>query len=250
MFDALGITPVQLGYLLAGAFAGGIVNGMTGFGTGLSAMPFWLQALPSATAAQLAAAAGVTGQLTTLSKIWHAIDWRRVMPMLIAGLAGVPFGAKLVPYADPATFKRGVAFVLIGYSVAMLSAGHRLRIARGGRGADALVGFIGGIMAGFAGLSGVAPTIWAALKGWSKEERRGIFQAYNLTILLAMFLAHAVLGLVTASMLICLVLALPATLLGVSIGHRIYERLDDHRFDRVVLWLLLAAGVVTLWNAR
>lgn len=250
MFEMLGITPVQLAFLLAGALAGGIVNGMTGFGTGLSAMPFWLQALPSATSAQLAAAAGVAGQLTTLSKIWHAIDWRRLMPMLLAGLAGVPFGAQLVPYIDPSSFKRGVAFVLIAYSLIMLSAGHRLRVSRGGQGAEVAMGFIGGILGGLAGLSGVAPTVWAALKGWSKEQRRSVFQAYNLTILLAMFVAHAVLGLVSKAMMICLVLALPATFLGVSIGHRIYTRLDDHRFDRIVLWLLFAAGVLMLSNIR
>ena len=65
MFEALGFSPAELAFLLAGALAGGIVNGMTGFGTGLSALPFWLQAFPSATSAQLAAAARIAGQLKT-----------------------------------------------------------------------------------------------------------------------------------------------------------------------------------------
>lgn len=250
MFEALGITPAQLMFLLAGALAGGIVNGMTGFGTGLSAMPFWLQALPTATASQLSASAGIAGQLTTLPKIWHVIDWRRLAPMVIAGLVGVPVGAHLVPYVDPVAFKRGVAFILIAYASIMLFAGHRFNIVPGDLGAEIAVGFIGGVLGGLAGLSGVAPTIWAALKNWTKEHRRSVFQAYNLTILSAMFLAHIVLGLVTKTMLVCLLLALPATFLGVSIGHRLYAGLSDRRFDRVVLWLLLAAGLVLLASVR
>ena len=31
--------------VLVGALAGGFVNGLTGFGTGLTALPFWLQAV-------------------------------------------------------------------------------------------------------------------------------------------------------------------------------------------------------------
>lgn len=250
MFEAIGITPIELAFLLAGALAGGIVNGMTGFGTGLTAMPFWLQALPTATASQLSASAGIAGQLTTLPKIWHAIDWRRLAPMVIAGLFGVPVGAQLVPYVDPVVFKRGVAFILIAYASVMLLAGHRFSIAPGDLGAEMVVGFIGGVLGGLAGLSGVAPTIWAALKSWTKEHRRSVFQAYNLTILAAMFLAHIWLGLVTKTMLVCLVLALPATFLGVSLGHRLYAGLSDRRFDRVVHWLLLAAGVVLLATVR
>src|SRR6266487_3872163 len=42
----------------------------------------------------------------------------------------------------------------------------------GGRG----IGFAGGILGGLAGLSGVLPTLWASVRGWGKDERRGVFQ--------------------------------------------------------------------------
>ena len=74
--------------LLAGALAGGFVNGLTGFGTGLTALPLWLQAVEPLIAAQLVSAASVVGHVSTLPAIWHAIDWRRLAPMLLAGLIG------------------------------------------------------------------------------------------------------------------------------------------------------------------
>jgi uncharacterized membrane protein YfcA len=239
-----------LGLLIAGAIAGGFVNGLTGFGTGLSAMPFWLHAVPPPLAAQLVASASVAGQLSTLSAIWHAIDWRRVAPMLIAGLIGVPIGTMLLPYIDLQSFKRGVGLILVVYASIMLAAGTRLKVRGGGRGVEILLGFASGILGGLAGLSGVLLTIWSALKSWTKEERRSIFQAFNLTILAATVIAHVARGLIDPRLLGALVLALPGTFLGVALGQYVYARLDDHRFDRVVLILLLLAGLSLLAFTR
>ncbi|TMJ70433.1 MAG: sulfite exporter TauE/SafE family protein, partial [Alphaproteobacteria bacterium] len=94
-----------LAVVLAGALAGGFANGLTGFGTGLTALPFWLQVVEPVIAAQLASACGVIGQVATLPTIWHAIDWRRLAPTLLAGLVGVPIGIFLLPYVSLGTFK-------------------------------------------------------------------------------------------------------------------------------------------------
>ena len=166
-----------LAVVLAGALAGGFANGLTGFGTGLTALPFWLQVVEPVIAAQLASACGVIGQVATLPTIWHAIDWRRLAPTLLAGLVGVPIGIFLLPYVSLGTFKLTVGLVLIAYCSFMLLAAGRIKLTAGRQGAEMAVGFMGGILGGLAGLSGPLPTIWAALKGWQKQERRIFFQA-------------------------------------------------------------------------
>jgi uncharacterized protein len=161
-----------LAMILAGAGAGGFVNGLTGFGTALTALPFWLQVAEPVIAAQLASACSVVGQIATLPTIWQAIDWRRLAPPLLTGLAGVPIGIYLLPYVSLAAFKLTTGLVLIIYCSFMLLAAGRIKLTAGKRGAEMVVGFIGGILGGLAGLSGPAPTLWAALKGWHKQERR------------------------------------------------------------------------------
>ena len=159
--------------ILAGAVAGGIVNGLTGFGTALTGLPLWLQAVEPLIAAQLASACSVLGHLTTLPEIWRAAAWRRLAPMLIAGLLGVPIGTWLLPLVSLATFKVAVGVTLIAYcSFMLLASGWRAKVSAGGRIAEAVVGFGGGILGGIAGLSGVLPTVYATLTGWAKEERR------------------------------------------------------------------------------
>jgi uncharacterized protein len=239
-----------LAFILAGALVGGFVNGLTGFGTGLTALPLWLQAVEPLVAAQLVSAASVAGHLASLPAIWAAIDWRRLAPMLVAGLIGVPVGVWMLPWIGLATFKLTVGCLLIVYCTFMLLAAGRVRLAAGGRGAEAGIGLAGGVLGGLAGLSGVLPTVWAALKGWPKDERRSVFQVFNTTILSAMLLVSLVQGLIDVRFLAALAVALPATMLGARLGSLLYGRLDDRRFDRIVLLLLLLSGLALVWWNR
>jgi uncharacterized protein len=167
--------------------------------------------------------------------VWHAIDARRVWPMLTAGLAGVPLGTLLVTRLDPAAFRLGMDVLLLGFSAFMLLGRLRPRLAWGGRTADAAVGLGGGVLGGLAGLSGPLPTMWATLRGWGKDERRGVFQAFNLTVLGAALASHAA--------------AVPGTLAGARLGAQAYRRLSDRRFHEVVLGLLGLSGFALVWTS-
>jgi uncharacterized membrane protein YfcA len=239
-----------LALIVAGALAGGFVNGLTGFGTALTGLPLWLQAVEPLIAAQLASACSVLGHLTTLPAIGQAADWRRLAPMLIAGLIGVPIGTWVLPYIPLATFKMVIGAVLMIYCSFMLFLAGRVRLSAGGRAAESVVGFAGGVLGGIAGLSGVLPTIYASLKGWPKDERRVFFQAFNLTLLTAMLVASLVQGLMGMTFPLALAAAVPGTLAGSWMGARLYRRLDDKRFDRVVLIVLLVSGIGLFWFSR
>lgn len=235
--------------VLGGAFAGGFVSGLAGFGTGLVALGIWLHALEPAAAASLVVVCSVVAQLLTLPAIWHAIRPSRIWPFVVFGLLGVPVGTVLLRHLDPEAFKLGTGLLLVAFSAFLLLHRRPLRLRFGGRAADGAIGFAGGVLGGLAGLSGALPTIWASLRGWGKDEKRGVFQAFNLTVLAAALLAHAASGLITAEVGSLVLLALPGTALGAWLGARAYRRLSDRRFHEVVLALLLASGLFLVWNA-
>jgi len=236
----------EIALLLAGAFAGAFVNGLTGFGTGLTALVFWLHAVPVAVAAPLVAACSVVAQLQALPAIWHALDGRRLLPFVAGGLAGIPLGTWLLAGTPVATIKFGVGILLVVYCTVMLLGRFRPRVTWGARVGDGFVGFAGGVLGALAGLSGVLPTIWASLRGWTKDERRAVFQGYNLTILAVALAAHVMAGLATWEFARALAIALPATMVGALVGQRVYRRLADDTFQRAVLLVLLAAGLVLI----
>jgi len=239
-------TSADIALLLFGALLGGFTNGLTGFGTALTAVPVWIQIMSPPMAGALGAAAGVTGQIQTMHHIWHAIDWRRAATFIVPGLIGVPVGTLLLPMIDIRQFKLGVGAVLVVYCGFQLLSAKLARTGvstSGGRLADMAVGFGGGVMSGLAGLSGPLPIIWATFKPWSRDEKRALFQTFNFTILLTTVISSAIAGLLPRAFWISLLLCVPATFVGVHLGTLAYRRLDDRRFDRVVISLLLAVGV-------
>jgi uncharacterized membrane protein YfcA len=234
--------------VVGGAIAGGFVNGLTGFGTGMTALVFWLYAMPPAQAAPMVVICSVVAQLQSLPAIWPAVDARRLAPFALGGLLGIPLGTWLLAHVSPGPFKTWVGAIVAGYCAIVLAGRLELTLREAGRTADALVGFGGGVLGGLAGLSGVLPVIWVALRGWSKDERRGVIQGFNLLVLGIALAAHGAAGLLTPALAWLVIMAVPGTVAGASLGQRLYRRLDDRGFDRVVLAVLLVAGLLLIWS--
>jgi uncharacterized membrane protein YfcA len=115
----------------------------------------------------------------------------------------------------------------------------------GGRAVDAAVGFVGGILGGLGGYSGVLPTIWTQVRGWPKEIARGVYQPY-LIIVQIVTLAGIIWATLDRRGLILLVAVLPPLLIGTWIGWQLYGRLDERRFRQGLSLLLIASGAMLL----
>jgi uncharacterized protein len=243
------MTPVAFVLLFLGALAGGFVSGLAGFGTALVVLGIWLYILPPAVVVPLVLICSIVAQTSTLPSFWRSFDFGLVWPFLIGGLAGVPLGTVLVAHADPGIFKLSVGVLLLVFPVALYFDRVPVAASFGGRAADGLIGFAGGILGGLAGLSGPVPILWASVRGWGKDERRGVFQTFNWTVLSAALFVQAGSGFITAEILRLALLVLPATVIGAWFGARIYHALSDKNFRDVVLGLLFLSGVGLVWSS-
>lgn len=236
--------------ILLGAFSGGFVSGLAGFGTGITAMGIWLYAVSPTVASSLVVVCSVAAQVQTLPTIWRAIEPRRVLPFILPGLIGVPIGTMALAYLDARLLKLGIGVLLLAFSTQMLLRKARPGSTWGGRPADGVIGLSGGVLGGLAGLSGVLPTMWAAHRGWTKSESRSLFQAFNLSILAFAFVAHAAAGLLTPEVGWAVLVALPGTIVGAWIGAHTYTKLSDQRFRVIILTLLCISGCGLIWANR
>jgi uncharacterized membrane protein YfcA len=243
------MTTLAFVLLFLGALAGGFVSGLAGFGTALLALGLWLYVLPPAVAVPLVLICSIVAQTSTLPSIWRSIDFRLVWPFLAGGLAGVPLGIGLIAHADPNVFKLSVGILLLVFPTALYFSRTEIAWSFGGRVADAAIGFAGGILGGLAGLSGPLPTLWASVRGWGKDERRGVFQIFNWTVLSAALGLQAATGFVTREVIWLALLALPATIFGAWLGARTYRALSDRNFRDVVLGLLFLSGIGLVWSS-
>jgi hypothetical protein len=240
--------PVVYLLLFIGALAGGFVSGLAGFGTALMALGIWLYVLPPSVAVPLVLICSVVAQTATLPSMWKSFDLTLVWPFLIGGLLGVPIGTMLVAHADPNVFKLTVGILLLVFPTALYFSAP-MAFAFGGRIADGIIGFIGGILGGLAGLSGPPPILWASVRGWGKDERRGVFQTFNWTVLFVALCLQAAGGLVAREVIWLAMLAFPVTVLGSWIGAKLYHALSDRNFRDIVLGMLFLSGAILVWNS-
>lgn len=240
---------VQIIIILLGALAGGFVSGLSGFGTGITAMGLWLYAISPPIAASLVIICSVVSQLQTLPMIWNSIEWKRVLPFIVPGLIGVPMGTMLLPHIDPRTFKIGVGLFLAAYAFYALTRKVQMSSAWGGRIADGAVGFGGGVLGGLAGFAGPLPIVWTDIRGYTKDYRRSVLQAFNISILIAALISHAFSGLLTQQVGMATIAALPGTICGAWLGAMVYKRLGNRGFQQVVIVLLFLSGVMLIWTS-
>jgi uncharacterized membrane protein YfcA len=185
-------------------------------------------------------------QILGVIALWRRLVWTRAAPFVVGGLFGAPGGALLLPYVDAQLFRLIVGIVLLLYCSAALLARHLLRLAWGGRAADAAIGVAGGFLGGVSGLTGPIPTVWCTLRGWEMDEQRGVFQLYNLSMQVVTLVTYALNGTLHAAMLPAFALVVPVAILPTFAGMALYRRISTATFRRVVLGLLLVSGAAML----
>lgn len=236
-----GLTLDTLGILWLGALLGGIAAGGSGFAFALAASSIWLHRIDPLHSAILCTGCGVLLHLTTIWPQRKHIEPARLWPFVLGGLVGIPIGVRLLTLTDGSVLKMVLGVFLLVFGTYALVSPRLHTIKAGGRAADAAVGFIGGILGGVGGYSGVLPTIWTQLRGWPKEIARGVYQPYVIVIQ-SLTLAGIVWVTMDRTGLVLLVAVLPPVLIGTWIGWQLYGRLNDLRFRQVLAILLIASG--------
>jgi uncharacterized membrane protein YfcA len=231
--------------LIATAFAAALASGLAGFAFALVANGAFLQILPPTTAVPVVLAGSVIAQLFSVFALREAVSWPRLWPFLLGGAIGIPLGAWALLAIDAVAFRVIVGLFLVAYSLYALAA-HPPTVRGGGRLADAAIGWVGGVLGGLAALSGAVPTVWCQLRGWPRDQQRGVYQPYIVVMQLLALAALFAAGGIDRATVPVMILTLPAILLGTLAGMRLYARVNDRQFRLIVLLLLLASGTALL----
>jgi len=240
------VTPLDLALFVAATFAASFVAGLAGFAFGLVAAAVWLHLLTPLQTAALIVSYGLIVQGYAVWKLRRAIRLDRLLPLLIGSQIGIPFGVELLRWMPAASMRTGVGVFLVAFSLYSLLKVRLPPMANAGAVADGGVGALSGIVGGATGLAGIVPTIWAGLRGWSKDEQRAVFQPIAVAIFIGTALWLGGAGSIDRDTAGLFMIGLPAVLIGTWAGLKLYGRLDDAGFRRVVLVLLLVAGLALI----
>jgi uncharacterized membrane protein YfcA len=236
---------IVLGLFLLAAFLGGFASGLAGFAMGFIVSGIWLHLITPIQTTTLIVGYGLWTQGYGVWKLRRSLCWRNVAPFIIAGTISIPIGTMLLAYLDPGYMRTGVGVLLVVYGTYGL-AKPAFKPVHAGVAADAGIGLLNGLLCGLTGLPGFIITVWCQMRGWSKDVQRAVFQPVMLAAIVVTAISLGVTGAITAETAELYVLGLPALLAGLWLGFKLYGKLDEAAFRRLVLVLLLVSGLALI----
>src|SRR4051794_17796292 len=230
------------------ALAGGFVSGFSGFAMGLVVSGVWLHIITPMQTATLIAGYGLLTQGYGIFKLRHTLDLQKAWPLALGTIIGIPIGVSTLAYLDPTYLRFGVGVLLVLYAIYGLTRPvfAPMKI---GVGADIAISVSNGFLGGLTGLGGVISTISCQWRGWSKDVQRAVFQPVLLAAFIIISISLSVSGAVTSESLKLYGLGLPFMIAGIWSGFKLYGKIDDETFRKVVLTLLLFAGASLIVSA-
>jgi hypothetical protein len=109
--------------------------------------------------------------------------------------------------------------------------------------ADVSIGVLNGLLGGLTGFAGIVVVIWCQLRNWPKDIQRAISQPVTFAAFALSAISLSLKGGIPAETVRLYVFGLPMVAAGMWTGFKLYGKLDDAAFRKVVLLLLLVAGL-------
>lgn len=223
------------------AFAGGFIQGLTGFGSALVTIPLatYFVPLPFALAV-FAIVDFANGLRLGLENPRNAVlgDIARMVPLMIAGI--VTGTTLLVNLPRNASLLALGVFVLV-YALYSLSRGGALAIAS--RNWAFLAGFCGGLSGTLFGAGGPPYAIYLSHRPLTKEQFRATMTLTTIFSIGLRLVAFAVTGLLMQDgVWIAAAAAIPAGLFAIYFASKIFRAVSRERVMQGVAVLLLASG--------
>ena len=233
--------------LLFGAFFAGVVQGATGFGSGIVLNAFWLHILEPSAAISLNIVSCLFVSALPIYKLRKTLDFSKLKPFVIFGILGIPTGLFILTLTDATIFKTTVGIILVIFSIWKFRSKNIFINFKSRPSLDKLIGFISGVLGGFAALGGILPTIWVNIQKLPKNTQRGTYEPFIFITSIAAVVSFYFAGFLNLDIFNYFLKVLPALIIGSLIGVKIYSFINEDLFKKVILGLIFLAGLVLLF---
>lgn len=224
---------------------GAAAQSASGFGFALLTVPLLALLLGAKTAVVTTAVVAVALQVAMTTRDHDAIHRPTVAAATAGALAGMPLGLLILDRVDERALTVAIAITVLLFTVALA----RGIGAPAGTATDAVAGFASGTLSTSTGTSGPPLVIAMHARELPPIAFRATLAAQFLIQGTISVIAFALTGRVTGEIGLLALAGLPGLGLGWLAGQRIFARLDQDRFRRVVLAMLALSALASLAGA-
>jgi len=219
---------------------------LSGFGSALVAMALLPAVMSIKVAAPLVALVILTIEIFLLLRYRLALNVGAVWRIIVASLAGVPFGILLLSRVNERTIMILLGIVIAGYGLyALLEAfSNSIQLPKLEHPIWAYgAGLIAGMLGGAYNTSGPPVIIYGNCRRWGTAEFKGNLQGFFVPSSLVVVFAHAWNHNLTTEVWQLYLWSIPAMVIGILAGTNLDRFIHPETFRRIVLFLLVILGI-------
>lgn len=222
----------------------GFIQGVTGFGSALIAIPLLCLFMDIKTAIPLTALNGMIITAYLIFSLKNHLDGKKLLPLCLASLPGIGVGVTLLKNVNSQTAMFLLGLLLIIYS------SYRLRSQPVDTKIDRRWGYFAGFGSGAIGAAfstgGPPVIIYTALTGWTKDCIKATLTGFFFFNSLMVCTAHGLTGLTTTQVLFYFLISCPFVMLGTLCGARCYGLMAREIYLKSMYILLIIMGLLMI----
>lgn len=225
-------------------FLASVVKGITAFGFNLVAVSALLFFLSPKLIVPVITLLSSLSSLYMLGSLRKHVQVRRILPLLIGGLVGIPAGVSLLVMLKPDIIKIIMGMIVTAFSL-LFTSGFRKEIKKETP-AFLIIGLISGIIAGSTSLGGIPVILFFINQDYDKVTFRANLTLYYTVIGAISFLGFFQGNLVSEEVIeYSLILLIPLAL-GIVAGMQLVHRVNEKLFKQIALVIITTSGVVAI----
>ena len=225
-------------------FLAGITQGLTGFGFALVSVPIMVILLSPKMVVPIVLMHAILINLIILIEARKWVDLKRIWPLMISGIVGIPIGTYLLIVLDVSVLKVFIGAVIIPFAIASFL-GFKKQI-KNEKLAFAPVGFISGLLSASTTLSGPPVILFFVNQGVEKQIFRANLVAYFTVLSSATVFAFVLGDIITKEVINYAIWFLPATIFGAITGIKLTHKVDEKLFRNIALIIVTIAGLLSI----
>ena len=227
--------------------AAGFIQGLTGFGSALLAMPLLTLFIDVKIAVPLCILNSflITSYLSF--KLKDYMEMRKILPLLAGSLPGIYLGIMFLKSMESDLIKLLLGLLIISYCL------YTLIFRPAPRKIHRAWAYIAGFSTGFIGSAfsagGPPAIIYTTLTGWSKDHIKATLTGFFLIGNIIIIIGHAASGLTNSLVLKYLLTSAVFVFAGVHMGSLLYERTNTQGYIKIILIILMMLGILMIGTA-
>lgn len=245
--NAPGFDPPSLAVTMVSVFVAGVIRGYSGFGFAMVAVTSISLVLPPSVVVPIVLILEVLASIRLIPQVWKDVHWYSLRWLLAGSLVATPFGVYLLANVPAQPMRIAISLLVLAAAVLLMRGWAWQRMP--GRPLILTTGVTCGLLNGAAAIGGPPVILLYLSSPAGMTVSRASIIAYFFGIDTMSLTMASLQGLATPQTLLMASICVLPLLVGIAVGSRFFDRVDEASFRRHVLILLVALSLAGLVRA-